>query len=147
MISRPRARARRRSRRPGEAAAERRKAGLPRVKGRPSVSVPAWRAIVADLTVRCGSVCEVPWCRHLAAVEPHHVVPCSLGGADAAANVLMVCASCHRRFDAAFIKGKHVAEPLGGERFRVALEFRADKRGPLLAGSMQEVYERPDGAF
>lgn len=123
------------------------KAVGPRVKGRPAVSVTAWRAIVADLIQRCGSRCEVPWCRHLAALQPHHVIPCSLGGSDDVDNVLMVCDSCHRRFDFAFIKGKHVAETVGNEKYRIALEYRDDKRGPLLAGSLQELYERPDGAF
>lgn len=131
----------------GAAARRRREAGGVRVKGRPSVSVAAWRAIVADLIARCGSRCEVPWCRHLAALQPHHVVPCSLGGADAAANVLMVCDTCHKRFDAAFRIGRHVAEPLGDEKYRIALEYRRDKRSPLLAGSLQEYYARPDGAF
>jgi hypothetical protein len=136
-----------RRRRVGAASAARRKAGGPRVKGRPAVSVTAWRAIVADLIQRCGSRCEVPWCRHPAALEPHHVRPCSLGGADHVDNVLMVCRACHRRFDAAFRVGKHVAEALGGESFRVALEWRATKWGVLLPGSMQEVYTRPDGTF
>ena len=115
----------------------------PRVKGRAAVSLPAWRAIVAHLTRRCGSRCEVPWCRSLAALQPHHVKPCSLGGSDELANILMVCTSCHRRFDAAFTIGRHVAEPLGHERFRIALEWRTAKRAPLLPGSLQEVYDRP----
>ncbi|HYE89515.1 MAG TPA: HNH endonuclease [Terriglobales bacterium] len=123
-------------------------ADAPRVKGRPAVSLPAWRAIVADLLQRCGSRCEV--CFKLAALEPHHVVPCSLGGADHVDNVLMVCggpAGCHRRFDAPFRIGKLCAVPLGRERFRITLEYRADKRGPLLKGSTDVVYTRPDGAF
>lgn len=144
MIARQRAIARRR--RPGRASAKRRKAGGPRVKGRPAVSVTAWRAIVADLIARCGSLCELPWCRHLAALEPHHVTPTSLGGADHVDNVLMVCHACHRRFDEAFCRGKHVAEGLGGERFRVALEYRVNKRSPRLGG-IEDVYERPSGTF
>lgn len=139
MIRTPMRRTRMKRRRP--------KAAQPRVKGRPSVSVVAWRAIVLDLTTRCHSTCEVPWCRHVAAVEAHHVQPTSLGGSDSPENILMVCRTCHARFDAPFIKGKHVAEGLGRERFRVALEFRESKRGRLLAGSMQEFVTRPDGLF
>lgn len=125
------------------AAAARRRAGGPRVKGRPALSVAAWKALVLDLTTRCRSLCEVPWCRRLAALDPHHVQPTSRGGPDHVDNVLLVCRSCHRRFDAAFAIGRHVAEPLGRERFRIALEWRTDKRAPLLPGSLQEVYDRP----
>ena len=113
------------------------------MKGRPALSVVAWKALVLDLTTRCRSICEIPWCRRLAALQPHHVTPCSLGGEDSASNTLMVCASCHRRFDAAFHVGRHVAAALGGERYQIALEYRADKWSSLLAGSLREFYERP----
>lgn len=131
----------------GRASAARRKAGGPRVKGRAAVSVAAWRAIVLDLTTRCRSICEVPWCRQLAALQPHHVKPCSLGGADDACNILMVCDTCHKRFDYAFVQGKHTAEALGGERYTISLEYRKSKRMPLCIGSLHEFYMRPDGTF
>lgn len=122
------------------------RAGAPRVKGRPSVSASAWRAIVADLIAQCRSRCEIPWCRNLAALQPHHVKPCSLGGEDSPDNTLMVCDACHKRFDWPFSKGRHVAEALGGESYEIALEYRLTKRAPLLHG-VREFYERPDGMF
>ena len=112
------------------------KADEPRVKGRPAVSVAVWRTLGAELRERCGWRCEVPWCRLSAAqagrLDPHHVLPASLGGSDHVDNVLLVCPACHARFDAPFLAGKYVAEVLGGERFRIALEFRDDKRAPLI---------------
>lgn len=136
----------RRSRtRVGAAAARRRKAGGARAKGRHSVSVAAWRAIVADLRRRCGGRCEVPWCRQQRPLDPHHVIPAALGGEDAACNVLMVCRSCHARFDAAYHVGKHVAHRLSEnvERWEIGLQYRAAKWTALLPGSLQEFYERP----
>lgn len=134
----------------GMAAAARRKAGGQRAVGRASVSVAAWRAIVLELTARCGGRCEIPWCRLVGAfLDPHHVIPASLGGEDAACNVLMICRACHERFDAAFHIGKHVAHRLSenAEEWEISLQYRADKWSPLLAGSLQEFYQRPDGTF
>jgi hypothetical protein len=120
------------------------KAGAPRVKGRPAISAPAWKALVADLIQRCGSRCES--CGFLAALQPHHVKPCSLGGSDDAENILCLCDTCHKRVDWAYSKGKLVCDALGNEKFRIALEFRESKRHPVTNGSIQ-FYERPSGTF
>ena len=123
------------------------------MKGRPALSVAAWKARVAERRVRCGGRCEVPWCRVVAAhlgrrLDPHHVIPTALGGPDAAWNILMVGGGpdgCHDRFDVPYKIGKLSASSVApsAERWEISLQYRVGKRGPLLAGAIREFYERP----
>lgn len=134
------------------------KADEPRVKGRPALTIAGWKALVEDLKARAGHCCEIPWCRRQVSgwrlrLDPHHVIPTSLGGPDAAWNVLIVCAggndTCHERFDVSYAVGKHLAFPVipPSEKWEISLQYRVDKWSPLLPGSLREFYERPDEAF
>jgi len=58
---------------------------------------PAWRQLSAFVVARDGSCRECGSTHYLAA---HHVIPRAEGGADAAENLITLCASCHARIEA-----------------------------------------------
>ena len=96
----------------GRKAQARRAAGGPRVVGRPSVSVEEWAALKTQLIARARGVCEMPCCIS-AADDPHHVVPCSAGGADALENLVAICRAHHARADWPIANGRLVIEAAG----------------------------------
>ena len=107
---------RRGSRRLGQAARERVKAGGPIAKGRPALGLEAYRALVAHVMERANHRCER--CGRASALDPHHAVFRSRGGADDAATVVAVCRwVCHRLVDQPYRRGRLRVSPLGGGRF------------------------------
>src|SRR3990167_4497414 len=118
----------------GRRAQTRRDAGGPRVIGRPSVSVKEWDALKARLRARSGGRCEVPCCIEPAS-DPHHVVACSAGGADAIENLVAICRREHERVSRPWKNGRLVIQASGnhlgiyGFRFRVVWPERADPLG------------------
>ncbi len=134
---------RRGTRRLGQAARERVRAGGVLAKGRPSATRAQWRAFVADLTERCSWRCENPlcWCR--GPVEPHHEPKRSRGGGDLdPAHIVMLCRDCHRATDRAFREGRLLVRPLGLEFFEFALEVRAHKGAALLSSQVTSYARR-----
>lgn len=132
---------RRGTRRVGQAARERVRAGGVLAKGRESATLAAWRALVADLTERCDGRCENPLCRRRGPVEPHHICRRSQGGSDDPNGIVMLCRACHEATEAAFARGRLLVEPLGFGLFRFRREVRTWKGRPLLS-STQAIYAR-----
>lgn len=85
----------RRTGRLGLAAAKRRAAGGPRVKGRPALSVEGWKRLKKMLLVRAHQRCE--FCGAVRMLDPEHAKPTGQGGADSWANVWIACWLCHNR--------------------------------------------------
>jgi len=62
------------------------------------------------------------------ALDPHHVIKRSAGGALADPNnIIAVCRECHRMTDNEFRRGRLVITPLGDERFSCFILFARDK--------------------
>lgn len=85
----------------GAAAKRRIRAGGPLSKGRQSLGLVAWRALVDELRSRARERCEVPTCRKSVGLrgDPHHVVKRSAGGADDLHNLVYICRDHHRATD------------------------------------------------
>jgi len=102
------------TRRLGQAAIERVRAGGKLAVGRESVSLIAWRAIVGAVKARAHGLCEVGGWVHRGD-DPDHVVPRSAGGADRMENVIFLCRFHHEQKNWEFSRGR--------------LLIRADGRG------------------
>lgn len=133
---------RRGTRRVGQAARERVRAGGVLSKGRESATLARWRVLVADLKERCGGRCEMPWCARRGRLEPHHVTKRSQGGPDAPGGVVMLCRDCHRATERPYAKGRLVVTPFGFELFCFALETRLHKGAPLLSSQVANYARR-----
>lgn len=124
---------RRGRRRLGQRAAERRRAGGPRVVGRSALSVAGWTAVKYRVWLRAEGRCEVVLeglrCPQ-EANDPEHVLACSAGGEDDPNNTLAVCRPHHRQTEAAFCRGRLVVTPLGQGRFACRVVVKADKWTP-----------------
>ena len=59
----------------------------------------ALRKLKPLLLARSGNRCEVPWCRKRAKLDPHHIVPRSMGGGESLANIVMLDRRCHEALD------------------------------------------------
>ena len=105
----------------GQAARRRVKAGGKLAVGRQSADLGSWREIIRQVRGRSGGRCEVVvwelrdsenayWRCVRRAVDPHHVIPRSKGGADDPWNLMAVCRVCHNWFDLPYEKGRLVAE-------------------------------------
>ena len=118
----------------GRRAQARREAGGPRVVGRPSVSLGEWEALKVRLATRSDGRCEVPGCIEPAS-DPHHVVACSAGGADAMENLVAISRNCHGRVTGPVAHGRLIIQASGnhlgiyGFRFRLVWPERADPLG------------------
>lgn len=92
------------------------------MKGRPALSVEAWRHRVVELVARDHGACRVPWCGR-SAHDPHHLVKRSAGGTDALRNLVLLCRAHHDWTDASYQAGRLVitrdAACPGGLRFDV----------------------------
>lgn len=91
---------RRSRRRVGEAARARVKAGGKRAVGRDSLSLDAWRALVAEIVRDCHGLCE--YHGNHQGCDPHHVRKASAGGADDKDNIVWLCRLSHEMTDAAY---------------------------------------------
>ena len=62
---------------------------------RPRKGLPA--AVRRAVLVEAGHRCAIPTCRGTSALELHHIVEHSKGGADTEDNLIVLCAVCHAR--------------------------------------------------
>lgn len=65
------------------------------VSGRRSLAPKAWDTLKQAVFVREAHRCAVPWCRKKAALDAHHVLKRSQGGADAMDNLVALDRGCH----------------------------------------------------
>src|SRR5258706_6337239 len=86
-------------------------------KGRESLNVASWRALVGKLTERAEGRCESRAGRKRGRLAPHHVVKRSQGGPDTEFNVIMLCRPCHESTDF----------PTGRGRLMIAAFSEVDK--------------------
>ncbi len=120
---------RRGARRVGAAARERVRAGGKLAVGRPSVTHAEWRATVERVLERANARCER--CGSRRAVDPHHVVKRSQGGADDPDAVVALCRwVCHRLCDVSFRDGRLIPLALGDGRFCFRRVWATHKGAP-----------------
>ena len=121
---------RRGTRRLGQAARERVRAGGPISKGRPALSLAAYRALVARVMGRANHRCEC--CGHARSgrPDPHHVIPRAGGGEDSEANVVALCRACHERVTIPYRRGRLLIAPLGGGAFCYRIVVAEHKWAP-----------------
>ena len=112
------------------------KAGGKLAQGRRSVSLARWREIVAEVKWRARGRCEVASVDAHGCVmrcgavgrHPHHVVPRSAGGADAASNTIWICLTHHRTVEAPYSRGRLLIRALDESGlFWCKIVFAADK--------------------
>lgn len=109
-------------RRSGRLRAKRLKPG---VTGRAALDRSAYRALLRDLARRAAARCEVPWCRTVWRLDPHHIVKRSQGGADALENLTLICRTHHDQTDAAYTDGRLVVTmTAAGPQFQVVTRPR-----------------------
>src|SRR3990167_320835 len=94
----------------GRASGKRIRAGGVLAKGRQSPTLSGWREIVTQARQRARGRCEC--CFKALRLEPHHVIPRSLGGPDALWNTVMLDRRCHRMVD----------EVVGGSKLTITHE-------------------------
>lgn len=110
----------------GRAAQRRRAAGGKLAVGRPSETAAGYRLVRDHVVARSRGRCEIRSYDH-PGCDPHHVVPRSLGGADAPENIIWLCRWHHNMVDRPFVKGRLVIEALGGGKFSWAIVRKANK--------------------
>jgi len=90
----------------------------------------ALRTLKPLLLARSGNRCETPWCRRRGKLDPHHIVPRSLGGGESLANLVMLDRRCHEAVDLPkAVPGRLVIRVLRGEEGEVSALF---EQGDLL---------------
>ena len=111
-------------------AALRRTTRLRPVSARRRRQTAAYQRVVAHVFARARGRCEVVMglrCSR-SALDPHHVMKRSAGGALAdPSNIIAVCRHCHRMTDNEFRRGRLVITSLGNERFSCFILFARDK--------------------
>jgi hypothetical protein len=116
----------RRRRRVGARARARIQAGGPTSVHRDALSRAEWAALRARVVLRQGGRCL--FCGARRALDAHHVVKRSQGGADDEhANVVALCRPCHDRTDWPYARGRLVVYVLGLDQFTASLVWAADK--------------------
>lgn len=110
----------------GRASQARRAAGGKQALGRPSLPVAEWLQTVKEVQERARYRCEIRISDH-PGVDPHHVVPRSMGGSDLPENVIFLCRWHHDMVDRAFKAGRLVIEKLDGGCFAWRIVRKANK--------------------
>ena len=107
---------RRGTRRIGQAARERVRAGGPLAVGRASLPLVDYRLLVSHLVIdRAHGRCEFSGQRGL--LDPAHVRARSAGGQDSADNIVILAREIHEQMSAPYRTGRLLIAPLGGGAF------------------------------
>lgn len=87
----------------------------------------AYAKLKGRILERAAWRCEFPACRRAEALDLHHVVKRSHGGADSEDNGVVLCRRHHDQTDAPFASGRLVVTPRGGGQFTFEVVVKSGK--------------------